>query len=171
MDSLWIVASLLALAVLLLWLASRLRRRLGLPGGRLLYRDMDASDALRRPLYAADLDLIGRPDYLLRNSAGLVPVEVKSGCTPRQPHEAHIYQLAAYCALVERHYGQRPQMGIIRYPQRRFEVDYTPTLENQLIALLDEMRADLESVEVHRSHQQVARCQACGYLDLCDQSL
>ena len=171
MGSTSIDTLLLALALLLVWLASRLRRRLGLPGGRVLYRDLDASDALRRPLYSADLGLVGKPDYLLRDKNGLVPVEVKSGRTPKQPYEAHIYQLAAYCALVERHYGQRPQMGVIRYPQRSFEVDYTPALENQLLALLETMRADTVSGSADRSHQQVARCQACGYLDLCDQSL
>ncbi len=162
---------LLAAALLLWWLAARQQRQLGLPGGRVLYRDMEGRIDLDRPLYAADLDLVGRPDYLLRGADGLVPVEVKSGRTPQQPYESHIYQLAAYCALVERTYGERPSHGIIRYEQRNFTVDYTPELESGLLRVLDQMRADLGRAEVNRSHQQAARCQGCGYLSRCEQAL
>lgn len=171
MSAVWFAILLLALALLLLWLAGRQRRGLGLPSGRVLYRDMGAGDTVRRPLYAADLDLAGKPDYLLRTERGLVPVEVKSGRTPGQPYESHVYQLAAYCALVERHYGQRPVAGLVRYPERSFEVAYTPELENQLLTLLEEMRADMAAAEVDRSHQQAGRCRACGYLERCDQGL
>lgn len=171
MGVFWMALLLLALAILLLWVAERQRRGLGLPGGRVLYRDMGAGDTLRRPLYAADLDLVGKPDYLLRTMDGLVPVEVKSGRTPSKPYESHVYQLVAYCALVERSYGQRPPAGIIRYPERSFEIEYTDALERQLLNLLDEMRDHMNSGGVDRSHQQAARCRACGYLDRCDQSL
>lgn len=162
---------LLAAALLLWWLAGRQQRRLGMPSGQVLYRDMEGRIDLDRPLYAADLDLVGRPDYLLRTAEGLVPVEVKSGRTPHRPYESHIYQLAAYCALVERSYGERPSHGLIRYEQRNFEIEYTPELESGLLRVLDEMRADFGRAEVNRSHQQAARCRSCGYLSRCEQAL
>ena len=54
-----------------------------------------------------------------------IPVEVKTGRTPAAPHDAHIFQLAVYCLLVEKTYGKRPSHGIIHYPSRDFEVDFT----------------------------------------------
>lgn len=167
---LWIGLLLLA-ALWLLWLSARGRQALGLPQGRMLYRDTASGMALEKPLFAADLDLVGRPDYLLRTAKGLVPIEVKSGRSPRQPYESDLYQLAAYCALVERAYGERPPYGVIRYADGEFKVEYTAELEKGLLRVLDEMRADMVRAEVHRSHQQAARCHACGYVSVCGQAL
>lgn len=167
----WYALVLAAAALLLWWLAARQQRRLGMPGGRVLYRDMEGRLDLDRPLYAADLDLVGRPDYLLRTADGMVPVEVKSGRTPRRPYDSHVYQLAAYCALVERAFGERPRHGVIRYAERQFEVEYTAELEQGLLGVLDQMRADLGRAEVDRSHEQAARCRSCGYLSRCEQAL
>jgi CRISPR-associated exonuclease Cas4 len=162
---------LLALAVLLLWLSGRQRSNLGLPGGQVLYEDSGAQKRLEQPLLAEDLDLIGKPDYLVRSKQGLVPVEVKSGRTPSRPFQSHVFQLAAYCALVERNYGVRPPYGILHYPGRFFTVEFTQELETQLLGILAEMRNGLGLPELHRSHQVVARCRACGYAELCDERL
>jgi CRISPR-associated exonuclease Cas4 len=158
---------LFTLALLLLWFSTRQRRGLGLPEGCLLYEDGGDQKLLEQPLFAEDLNLVGKPDYLIRSKLGLIPVEVKTGRTPQQPFESHIFQLAAYCALVERNFLQRPPYGVIRYPQRSFKVEFTEALESQLLSLLVEMQTALRSGEQHRSHQAAARCRACGYLDLC----
>lgn len=162
---------LLLLGVLLFWASTRRRRGLGVPEGRVVYEDSGATRRLEQPLFAEDLNLVGRPDYLIENKQGLVPVEVKSGRTPTRPFESHILQLAAYCALVQRNFDQRPAYGIIRYPERSFTVEYTEKLERQLMALLDEMRAGLSRRELHRSHQVTAKCRSCGYFELCPERL
>ena len=162
---------LLTLALFLIYLSRRQRRQLGLPAGDLLYEDMASGDKLRKPLYDEELNLVGRPDYLIREGENLVPVEVKSGRSPKRPYESHIYQLAAYCLLVAKQFGQRPSHGLIRYPQRSFKVNFTEELEARLLSLLDEIRTQRSSKDVARSHQQTARCRACGYLQVCDQSL
>jgi len=162
---------LFALALLLLWLSTRQRRGLGLPEGRLLYEDSGDQRRLEEPLFAEDLNLVGKPDYLIQSKQGLIPVEVKTGRTPQRPFESHVFQLAAYCALMERNFQQRPVYGIIKYPERSFEVEFTQTLERQLVSLLAEMQTDLGSGELHRSHQAPARCRACGYGQLCDERL
>jgi CRISPR-associated exonuclease Cas4 len=163
---------LLAFAILLLWLSRRQRAGLGLPQGRLVYADMGEELRVEQPLYDAALNLVGRPDYLVRKGDDLIPVEVKSGRTPAKPYDSHVYQLAAYCALVARHYGRRPTHGLIRYPDRSFRVEFTPQLENDLLNLLNDMHpAKHRSEPLPRSHHQAARCHACGYLEVCDQSL
>jgi len=162
---------LLLLAALLFWLSSRQRKGAGLPGGRVIYTDTRAWGPLEKPLFDADLGLTGKPDYLVEKDGRIIPVEVKSGRTPQAPYDAHIFQVAAYCLLVEKAYGKRPPYGILHYPQRDFAVDYTPGLESALLDLLAEMRRDERRASVDRSHADEARCRGCGFRSACDQKL
>ena len=54
-------------------------------------------------LISARYGLSGRPDYLVRVDSGVAPVELKSGKSPRsgRPYDGHLFQLLAYCLLVE----------------------------------------------------------------------
>lgn len=143
----------------------------GLPGGKVVYTDTSQWDDVVAPLYDPITRLTGKPDYLVRTAKGIIPVEVKSGRVPDAPYDSHIYQLAAYCLLVEREFGQRPPYGIIHYGKRTFQVEYTQKLENALIDLLTEMRKNERRKNVPRSHEQPARCGGCGYNHLCEQRL
>nr|HID14029.1 CRISPR-associated protein Cas4 [Anaerolineae bacterium] len=162
---------LLALGLLLLWLAQRGRARSGLPQGRVVYTDTGGWGRLERPLFSRELLLTGKPDYLVADGADVIPVEVKSSRAPAQPYPSHTLQLAAYCLLVEECYGRRPPYGIVKYADRAFEMDYTPELEEELLATLDSMRAALAAGDAPRSHNEPRRCRACGYRQYCEQCL
>jgi CRISPR-associated exonuclease Cas4 len=162
---------LLALGLLLLWLAQRGRARSGLPQGRVVYTDTGGWNRLERPLFSRQFLLTGKPDYLIADGADVIPVEVKSSRAPAQPYPSHLLQLAAYCLLVEECYRRRPPYGIVKYADRAFEVEYTPELEDQLLAILDCMRTDLADENAPRSHEEPRRCQACGYRRWCEQGL
>jgi CRISPR-associated exonuclease Cas4 len=162
---------LVILALVFLWLSSRQRKQAGLPGGRIIYTDTRAWGEVEKPLYDSQLGLTGKPDYLVEQNGQVIPVEVKSGRAPDAPYDSHIYQVAAYCLLVQRGMGKRPPYGIIHYNDRDFAVDYTPELENELLDILAEMRRDETRTSVARSHENPARCNRCGFRDLCDQKL
>ena len=163
---------LLLLALFLLWRSSRQQKDAGLPGGRVIYTDTRAWGApLEQPLFSKELGLTGKPDYLVEQKGGIIPVEVKSGRAPESPYDSHIYQLAAYCLLVEKTYGKRPPYGIIHYPSRAFAVDYTPALESSLLDLLADIRRDETRAEVNCSHAEPARCRKCGFRNVCEQKL
>jgi CRISPR-associated exonuclease Cas4 len=162
---------LLALGLLLLWLARRGRVRSGLPQGRVVYADTGGWNRLERPLFSRQFLLTGRPDYLVADGADVIPVEVKSGRAPVQPYPSHLLQLAAYCLLVEECYRRRPPYGIVKYADRAFEVDYTPELEHELLATLDSMRADLADGNAPCRHDDPRRCRACGYRRWCEEEL
>ncbi|MBN2044657.1 MAG: CRISPR-associated protein Cas4 [Anaerolineales bacterium] len=168
---LYLALALVALALAFLLISGRARRDSGLPGGEVIYEDMSGWEKTEKPLYDPITQLTGRPDYLVRRGNLVLPVEVKSGRTPESPYDSHIFQLAAYCLLVEREYGERPNHGIIRYERRTFSVPYTDELEEALIDLLTEIRQDDRRKIVHRSHQDVARCRGCGYAYICDEGL
>ncbi len=171
MTWLFTAAALFMLALILLWLSARKQRSAGLPGGRVIYTDTQSWGPVEKPLYDRALGLTGKPDYLVEKNGQIIPVEVKSGPAPDAPYDSHIYQLAAYCILVERNLGSRPPYGIIHYKDRDFAIDYTHDLENAVLDVLAEMRRDERREEINRSHDVPARCNKCGYQKGCEQKL
>jgi CRISPR-associated exonuclease Cas4 len=186
--------SLPALAFILLlltaacaWLAARRgASRADLPEGRIIYSDTGApvgriapvtlnerGERQEKPLVSHRHGLTGRPDYLVRSEEGIIPVEAKSTrCPPGGvPYESHLMQLACYCLLVEETTGESVPFGVIRYRDRQLRVDYTEELREGLLALLAEMRVARRASDVPRSHDETARCAACSYRGICDESL
>lgn len=159
------------LAVALLWYTGNRRKSLGLPTGRIITADTQRWNALQQSFYDPQTGLSGRPDYVLERSGRLIPVEVKSQQIGAEPYEAHIYQLAAYCWLVEQHFQKRPRSGILHYANRTFEIDYTPMLETSLLNLLEEMRSQGKDQAPDRSHNSAGRCRGCGFRAICDHRL
>src|SRR5438874_584939 len=93
-------ASLLAL----LW-AGRLRSASGLPDGEIISHDTMATKR-GKPLFSARYALTGTPDYVVRISGGLVPVEIKPGRDESEPRDSHLLQVLAYCLLLEESEGK-----------------------------------------------------------------
>ena len=168
---LYLALFLVVLAIIFLRQSNRQRREAGLPGGRVIYTDTRAWGDVEKPLFYKEMGLTGKPDYLVERNGKIIPVEVKSGRTPEVPYDSHIFQVAAYCLLVEKTYGKRPPYGIIHYSNRDFAVDYTPELESALLDQLAEMKRDEYRTDVPRSHEDAARCRRCGFRKVCDQSL
>lgn len=162
--------TMLVIGVLFLAMARQRQRTLGLPPGRVIAIDGKALERLERPLFDRDLGLVGKPDYLVRRRRQLIPVEVKSGVAPAEPHESHALQLAAYCALVEAAFGTRPTYGVIKYADHSFAVAYSPGLERRMRALVAAIQAEGEGAPA-RSHRERRRCRACGYQAGCEQRL
>ena len=167
----WAALVLLLAAILAFWWASRQQKESGLPFGRVIYSDTSGWGKVEKPLYDETLKLAGKPDYLVQDGEFIVPVEVKSGWAPASPYPGHLYQLAAYCKLVEKTYGRTPPYGILKYRNRTFAIDFTTELQSGLIDLLAEIRKDEKRTQVDRSHEDPARCKNCGYRDICDQKL
>ena len=157
------------IAILFLFISSRQRKAAGLPSGRVVYSDTSRWGKVEQPLFDPISGLTGKPDYLVEQNGVSLPVEVKSGWAPDAPREGHIYQLAAYCLLVQRTTGRRPPYGLIAYRNRTFAVDYTPELERRLLELMEALRATER--EAHRSHEEPGRCTRCGYRSICEERL
>jgi len=150
--------------------AARVRHKAGLPSGRVVYADTGDWRPPDKPFFSPKYGLTGKPDYLVETRAGLIPIEVKTRAAPAQPYASHVLQLAAYCLLVEESENRSAPYGVIKYADVAFEVDYTPTLRRDLLAILDEMRRASRG-GARRSHDDARRCAGCGYRQACDQSL
>lgn len=159
------------IGIVLLVQSERKRKSIGLPRGRVIYSDTGSWGEVDKPFYDRHLGLTGKPDYLVEAGEKLIPVEVKSARAPTAPYDAHIFQLAAYCFLVESHFGRRPPYGILHYADRTYAIDYTFELEEALLDVVEDMRQLERKRVVYRSHEQPARCKGCGYRSICDQRL
>jgi CRISPR-associated exonuclease Cas4 len=168
----WLVFGmvLLAVAAILLVLSARLKAHSGLPQGRVLTSDTRTQQR-GKPLYSAQYGLAGTPDYVVQTAHGPVPVEVKPGRTEDEPHESHLLQVLAYCLLIEEAWGKRPPYGLLRYSNNTFRVDYNRETRAHLLDVLEEMRRQAQDEPVDRNHNISARCRACGYRPICEQSL
>lgn len=189
LEMMWlilVITLLLIVALLAYVLSKSIGSKTGLPEGELIYNDTgfavgklgpvsrnEIGQTQEKPLVSTKYGLTGRPDYLVRISEGIVPVEVKSAKYPSsgRPHDSHAMQLAAYCLLVEDVLGTNVPYGIIRYRDREVSVAYTPELRAELLDVLDEMREARRSNEVHRNHDDSRRCANCYMQDYCDEVL
>ncbi|UCE00948.1 MAG: Dna2/Cas4 domain-containing protein [Chloroflexota bacterium] len=167
----YLIGSLIILGVILFWLSSRQRAAAGLPAGRVIFSDHEQWGEVPAPLYDPTFNLTGKPDYLVENERGIIPVEVKSTRMKTAPYDSHIYQLAAYCLLVDKSFGIRPPYGILNYPNKEIAIDYTNYLEQNLIEIIREIHLQERRKNVDRSHHSLERCRTCGFRTTCDQAL
>ncbi len=167
---LFLVALMIALALFLS--ARKQRAQTGLPyGARIVYADTGAWKKVERPLFSRRYGLTGKPDYVMEERGAMIPVEVKPNRVAPAPRESDTLQLAAYALLVEEHFGATPAYGLLKYRDAIFQVELTDELRARLLATLAALRRDLDARDVARSHAEPRRCRACGYRDVCGQSL
>jgi len=122
-------------------------------------------------LRSEDSGLSGKPDFILRRSGELIPVELKTGRTPKGPLFSHILQVGAYCIIVSDLYGQRVEKGLIRYPKGEFEIEFDENLEQLVREKVREMESIENSGEAHRNHQRKGKCDHCSRSEGCPEAI
>jgi CRISPR-associated exonuclease Cas4 len=135
--------------------------------GKIEYIDMDSAKLFKSEKYG----LSGRPDYIIKVNDKIIPVEEKTGRTPRGPLFSHILQIAAYCLLIEDSTGMLPPYGIVKYPQHEHEIEYNEDLKKVLLEKLDEMRAIMKTGDAHRNHERPGKCKNCSRREVCPERL
>lgn len=135
------------------------------------YQDTERN-RLFAPLVSHTYLLTGQPDYLVRTKEGLIPLEVKSrACGTLGPYAGEVAQLVMYCLLVEDVFGETVSYGILQFADRDVKVQFSPNRRNRLLELLRQIRVADASASISRNHKQASRCRACGFREVCDQSL
>ncbi|HEY1015419.1 MAG TPA: Dna2/Cas4 domain-containing protein, partial [Herpetosiphonaceae bacterium] len=153
-----------------IWRGRRLRAAAGLPWRQVVYQDTERR-TLAKPLFSQRHGLAGQPDYILRDGAGWMPVEVKPTRRDQTPRTGDLLQLAAYCLLLEEATGRPPARGLLRYQSATFEMIWDNAWRQELLDTLAAMRDDLAADDVPRTHDEPRRCRACGFADRCEDSL
>src|SRR5450759_517748 len=162
------------LAAALAWFLGRgLFARTGLPTRDILYADVGSTFPQPALLTSKRYRLSGKPDYLVRVKDGVAPVELKSSRFPSsgRPYDGHLFQLVAYCLLVEDVCRVSVPYGLVQYEDRTLRVEYTPWLRESLQATLDDVRTAKRGGECHINHNQPRKCRSCGFRSVCGESL
>ncbi|MEI6043166.1 MAG: Dna2/Cas4 domain-containing protein [Chloroflexota bacterium] len=145
----------------------------GLGRVRVVYSDTGGWEKVSEPLYSERYGLTGRPDYVVRSREGVAAVEVKPLRHSEKPYESDLFQLAAYCLLLEEDWLESPTFGLLRYADRTFRLEWSAELRAELLAVIDEMRelmcqpAILGESMPTPQHDMTARCYACGFHYVC----
>lgn len=144
------------------------QRALGLPTGDLVYEDADGQG---ETLISGEYPLIGKPDYVIQLADGrLVPVELKLSVQhATAPYSNHAVQIAAYCLILESYSENTtmPTHGVLRYADRDFIIDYTPSLRKKVIRLLGDMDHCTEQLPPALARQKVSKCRSCVFQPVC----
>ena len=94
----------LTLGVLLLRVSQSRRQAIGIPNGDVFYQDHGGQPMVAATLASKKWGLRGRPDCLIRNADGIIPVELKKSARPPARggvYPNHLIQVLAYIVLVE----------------------------------------------------------------------
>jgi len=176
---LWFALIFLLLGVAAWLYGRRQARQTGLPAGQIVYSDTGGWEKVEQPLLSRRYGLVGKPDYLMSVREGsravLIPVEVKSRRAQKAPAatalDHHILQLATYCLLVEDVHKVRPPYGLLRYADATLRIDYTDELRAAALRAADGIRRARSAADLHRDHDDPARCRACGYRHACGEAV
>ncbi len=142
----------LAGVILLVFVRNR-EKQIGSLRGKILYQDTQSHPG--KTLIARSLMLGGKPDYILKTDTSIVPVEIKTGKTPRNPYLIHTMQLMAYCYIAHEAFGIRPQGGILKYPHKEFSLAYTKEAEESVRKIVKEIqKAKEDRIEFHCHHTE-----------------
>ena len=167
-----LVAVVFLLAVLVWFRAHQELARRGIPEGCIVAQDAGGQHQVHRPFRSIHCGLVGKPDYLIETRDGPVPVEIKSSNSPRVgPRDSDVAQLTAYCVLVEEVTGTAPPHGIVEYSDRHWRIEYTPQARRELLQVVNDIRESQDWGSIHRSHNEPARCRACGFRNVCEERI
>jgi CRISPR-associated exonuclease Cas4 len=138
-------AVLALLGLLLVVLALRGRQKRGLGSGETVALD-DVT------LFSERLQLVGRPDRIVRQGETLIPEEWKSS---KRVNHGHRLQLGAYFLLIEEAYGVRPPFGVVVLSDgSRVEVKNTEKLRSEVLVVAENIRVHRARLEEEISVRQ-----------------
>lgn len=122
-----------------------------------------------KALYSKQLQISGKPDYIIKEKNYIIPVEIKTG-HHTIPQESHIFQLASYCHLVEENNGGLVPYGRLIYADSDFVIPFNPKIRFEMESILRSMRKILRQKTVQPNHNQPKKCSRCSMKNYCTYS-
>ena len=143
----------------------RLKKNYKIQHGKIIYSDLNVP---AEPFFSKKYMISGKPDYVIRDKDNYIPVELKTGGY-KIPQKNHIFQLAAYCHLIEESYNVFVPYGIlVLNNQDDYKLPFNPKMRFELENTIKKMRYLLRSDIVTRNHEDPHRCINCSMRKYCD---
>ena len=136
--------------------------------GKITYSDIHKFE---KPLFSSKYLIIGKPDYVVEKKDFKIPVELKTGYY-NSPKINHIYQLAAYCHLIEENYGTFVPYGILVYNNSsNYNIPFNPRVRFELENIIKNMRYSIKTKNILRNHDDKKKCINCSMRENCNNVL
>jgi CRISPR-associated exonuclease Cas4 len=168
---LFIIISLLFLTIsrLLSNKAKKIKLDNSIQNGKIIYSDLNKPE---KAIFSKRYKIIGKPDYILKKDEYLIPVELKTG-KHFLSKKNHIYQVAAYCQILEDYYNCYVPYGILVYKdtKKQFKIKYDPKLRFELLSIIKEMRKYKNFDSIQRNHFDIKKCINCSLRKYCNNKL
>jgi len=133
--------------------------------GKITYSDLNKP---AKPFFSKRLKITGKPDYIIRKNNSYIPVEVKTG-KYNGLYKNHIFQLAAYCQLLEENYGGFVPYGILVYNNNhQYKIPFDPKMRYELENVVKKMRFTLKNNNFIRNHNDPGKCLNCSMRSYCE---
>ena len=133
--------------------------------GKITYSDLNKP---AKPFFSKKYRITGKPDYVTITNNNYIPIEFKTGKSD-QPQKNHIFQLAAYCQLLEDNYGGFVPYGILVYNNNsQFKIPYDPKIRYELNTTINKMRHQLRTGKIIRNHMDSNKCNNCSMRTYCN---
>lgn len=144
----------------------KLKMKHKIQDGKITYSDLNKP---AKPLFSKRYRISGKPDYIIKKNNLYIPVEVKTGYH-NEPQKNHIFQLAAYCQLVEDNYGSFVPCGILVYndTSQQYKIPFDPKIRFELESTIRKMRHLLKTGEIIRNHNDPQKCKHCSMRTYCN---
>ena len=124
-----------------------------------------------KAFFSKKYKISGKPDYIIEDNGRYIPVELKTGVHD-YPMKNHIFQLAAYCHLIEENYNMFVPHGILVYNnQKSYEIKYDPIIRFELESTIKQMRHCIRKERIIRNHNDVKRCINCSMKRYCKEKI
>ena len=147
----------------------RLKIKHKIQAGKITYSDLNTP---AKPLFSKRYRISGKPDYIVKRNDHYFPVEIKTG-NHYEPKKNHIFQLAAYCQILEENYGSFIPYGILVYSDtsQQFKIPFNPKIRFELESTVSKMRKSLKTGKIKRNHNDSKRCKSCSMRTYCDKKI
>ncbi len=137
--------------------------------GNIIYSDLNVPE---KAFFSKRFRITGKPDYIVKKDGYYIPVEIKTGIHQKAQNN-HIFQLMAYCLLLEENYNCFVPYGILVYNDslKSYKISYDPKMRFKLESLIKEMKKSLKSDKINRNHYEIKKCIKCSLRKYCNQKL
>ena len=116
--------------------------------------------------------LRGRPDQITKIGDDLIPVELKTGRVPNNPHKSHRFQILAYLHLLESLTGSPPPFGFLRYGSETvYAIEWNQQERENLLSVIQDIQRISVEGGAKRDHERPGKCESCSRRQECPDRL
>jgi len=136
--------------------------------GRITYSDLSIP---ANPFFSKKYKITGKPDYIVKQNKYFIPVELKTG-NHNEPQKNHIFQIAAYCQLLEENYRRFVPYGILVYNNKvQYKIPFDPLIRFELESTIKKMKYSIKTGKIIMNHSDFRRCKACSMRAYCNNKI